>query len=284
MPHRLTHDELDRHLTADHRGRVSVKEHRLAHQPPSSGLWQTWHSWLRRVAATAALVQSATGPCVVNGDCVCSSNFQAARCAATSDASRRYGNDEACNVTFTQPVALHVHLFNTEKGSDLLFADGAKYSGTHGPDGVVASALSWHSDDSARRSGFKICAHPVPAPPPPPPPAAPHAPPWPELVGAREAAAAAAAAAAARRPCSVWRRSVTRRRRSCGRGSARPYSCSSCSSASRSSACAASARVSRCARRRCGRRPAWHAQWAAGWRCGVCAAGGKQSYSACAAA
>ena len=171
-----------------------MKEHRLAHQPPSSGLWQTWHSWLRRVAATAALVQSATGPCVVNGDCVCSSNFQAARCAATSDASRRYGNDEACNVTFTQPVALHVHLFNTEKGSDLLFADGAKYSGTHGPDGVVASALSWHSDDSARRSGFKICAHPVPAPPPPPHPAAPHAPPWPELVGAREAAAAAAAA------------------------------------------------------------------------------------------
>jgi hypothetical protein len=183
--HRLTNEELDRHLT---------QQHRLAHQP---GLWQTWQSWLRRVAATAALVQSATGPCVVNGDCVCSSNFQAASCAATSDASRRYGNDEACNVTFAQPVALHVHLFSTERGSDLLFADGARYSGTHGPDGVVASALSWHSDDSTRRSGFKICAHPVPAPPPPPAPAAPHAPPWPELAAATKAAAAAAAAAAA---------------------------------------------------------------------------------------
>ena len=199
MPHRLTHAELDRQLTQHHhRGRASVEEHRLAHQPPSSGLWQTWQSWLRRVAATAALVQSATGPCVVNGDCVCSSNFQAGRCAAISDQRRygndRYGNDEVCNVTFTQPVALQVHLFNTERGSDLLFADGARYSGTHGPDGVVASALSWHSDDSARRSGFKICAHPVPAPPPPPPPAAPHAPPWPELAAATEASATAAAA------------------------------------------------------------------------------------------
>lgn len=85
-------------------------------------------------------MQSFTGPCVVNGDCVCSSNFQAARCAATSDASRRYGNGEACNVTFSQPVALHVHLFNTEKKSDILFADGARFSGTQGPNGVVRVA------------------------------------------------------------------------------------------------------------------------------------------------
>ena len=122
-----------------HWHRTSEEEPRLAHQPSASGL-QLFASWLQRVAGAAVLVQSFTGPCVVNGDCVCSSNFQAARCAATSDASRRYGNGEACNVTFSQPVALHVHLFNTEKKSDILFADGTRFSGTQGPNGVVRVA------------------------------------------------------------------------------------------------------------------------------------------------
>ena len=135
---------------------------------------------------------SATGPCVLDPitNCVCSSNFAAAgACAATSTTDGLYRSDESCQVTFAQPVLLQVHLFDTEPGWDKLIVDpstgGTVYSGTDGPNGVKASALSWSSDGSAVRGGFKVCftslspSPPLspPAPPSPPSPPSPLSPP-----------------------------------------------------------------------------------------------------------
>ena len=61
-------------------------------------------------------VSSLTGPCVVNGPCLCSSNYQDAACQGTGTASGSYGNSESCTVTLQQPVTLTVHLFDTESG------------------------------------------------------------------------------------------------------------------------------------------------------------------------
>ena len=107
------------------------------------------------------LVQSSTGACVLQGDCVCSSNYPGGACAATSTADGQYGNDEACEVTFSGPVVLEVHLFDTEwcqyEACDPVTVNGVQYRGTDGPDGVTASSLSFASDGGTGASGFKIC-------------------------------------------------------------------------------------------------------------------------------
>ena len=107
------------------------------------------------------LVQSSTGTCVLQGDCVCSSNYPGGACAATSTADGQYGNDEACEITFSGPVTLEVHLFDTESCCDAATVDSVQYKGTAGPDGVTASSLSFSSDSSVGGSGFKICFAPA---------------------------------------------------------------------------------------------------------------------------
>ena len=93
-------------------------------------------------------VAASTGPCVLDltTNCVCSSNYAAAgACAATSTAYGTYRSYESCEITFAQPMLLQVHLFETEAGYDKLTVDpstgGTVYSGTSGPNGVVAAAL-----------------------------------------------------------------------------------------------------------------------------------------------
>ena len=111
-------------------------------------------------------------------NCVCSSNFAAAStCTATSTADGNYSSNENCQVTFAQPVLLHVYFFDTESCCDKLTVDpstgGTAYSGTDGPHGVEASALSWSSDGTRVRGGFKVCftsQSPSPQPPPASPP------------------------------------------------------------------------------------------------------------------
>ena len=124
---------------------------------------------------------TATGPCVLDltTNCVCSSNFAATgACAATSTTDGQYSNSESCRVAFAQPVLLHIHLFDTEAGYDMLTVDpstgGTVYSGTDGPDGVEASVLSWSSDGSVTSGGFKVCfTNRSPSPPSPLSPPAP---------------------------------------------------------------------------------------------------------------
>ena len=78
---------------------------------------------------------------------------------------------ESCQVAFAQPVLLQVHLFDTESCCDKLTVDsstgGTVYSGTDGPDGVEASALSWSSDGSVVGVGFKVCFTLILPPAPP---------------------------------------------------------------------------------------------------------------------
>merc|ERR1712166_774295 len=104
-------------------------------------------AWL---GTCSPLVQSSTGACVLQGDCVCSSNYPGGACAATSTADGQYGNDEACEVTFSGPVTLEVHHFSIEwceyEVCDPVTVDGVQYTGTDGPDGVTASSLSFASD------------------------------------------------------------------------------------------------------------------------------------------
>ena len=61
-------------------------------------------------------VLSFTGPCVVHGECVCSSNYQNGTCDAGTNASGGYAREEACEVTFRHPVTLNVHVFDVHDG------------------------------------------------------------------------------------------------------------------------------------------------------------------------
>ena len=128
-----------------------------------------------RAACGSPLVQSFTGGCVQQGDCVCSSNYPGEACTATSVPEGQYGNSEECEVTFARPVTLSVHLFETESCCDKVSVNGEDYKGMVGPDGVDTSSLSFSSDLSVVNAGFKICF--VEAPPSPPPPVPPPSPP-----------------------------------------------------------------------------------------------------------
>ena len=110
-------------------------------------------------ASTISLIQSSTGPCVVQGNCVCSSNYEGAECGAIPGPGiTQYANSEVCEVTFSKSATLHVHHFETESCCDKLTVGGISYVGTAGPaNGVSASSLSWASDSSVQGQGWKIC-------------------------------------------------------------------------------------------------------------------------------
>ena len=55
-----------------------------------------------------------TGPCVVHGDCVCSSNWGAACDVTATNASGGYPLGETCEVTFSHPVTLNVIVFDMQ--------------------------------------------------------------------------------------------------------------------------------------------------------------------------
>lgn len=139
-----------------------------------------------------------SGPCVINGDCFCSSNYPGEACAPSTyettyrtagevpEHHRTFGEPEMCTITFAKPARLNVHVFSVAPGSadhyagrfhhhvaaarevDLMTVDTTVvdasgryrrvYAGNSGPDGELVTALSWSSDGSAISDGFKICA------------------------------------------------------------------------------------------------------------------------------
>jgi hypothetical protein len=82
-------------------------------------------------------LHSTTGPCVINGDCFCSSNYPGGACApSTYEATyrtagedvqrnaqpvpehhRTFGRPETCSITFSKPARLNVHVFSVAPGS-----------------------------------------------------------------------------------------------------------------------------------------------------------------------
>ena len=125
-----------------------------------------------------SLVHATTGPCVATGDCVCSSNYPANKCDATSDSNWQYfEGSEACTVSFTMPVTLSVHVME-ESCQGMFMAEGDEYFCNYNLDGVNTNYMTWDLDANVDSNGFKICAHAPSSPhppdqaPSPPPPAA----------------------------------------------------------------------------------------------------------------
>merc|ERR1712003_316677 len=88
---------------------------------------------------------SGTG-CTKVGNCIQSNNHPS-----------EYGNNEACTISANN-VAFTVDAFNTESGYDFLIVGGASYSGTSGPaNGSYNGDITWSSDYSVTRSGWKLC-------------------------------------------------------------------------------------------------------------------------------
>jgi len=72
-----------------------------------------------------------------------------------------YQNHETCTITIkdSNGVRLNVFHFETENGYDFLKVNDQQYSGSHGPEDVLAKGtIDWTSDYSVTRRGWTICA------------------------------------------------------------------------------------------------------------------------------
>jgi len=85
--------------------------------------------------------------CQIDGDCISSSNHPS-----------NYGNREECSINLYGDVTISVDAFNTERCCDKLTVGGSSYSGSSGPpSGSYSGVISWSSDFSATKSGWKLC-------------------------------------------------------------------------------------------------------------------------------
>jgi len=85
--------------------------------------------------------------CEMSGDCISSNNHPS-----------NYGNGEECSIRLYGDIPISVQAFNTESGYDFLTAGGTRYSGTSGPaSGSYTGVITWESDYSVTKSGWKLC-------------------------------------------------------------------------------------------------------------------------------
>jgi hypothetical protein len=120
-------------------------------------------SFAANPAPSASLTSPAEhGQCIVNGPCVCSSNYPGDSCNADPvDPSwgSQYGNYETCHVEFTQPMVLNVSLFGVEGNSyscpyDKLEVNGVTYCGDQpARPGAAAPCCSWRGRSPPPWSG-----------------------------------------------------------------------------------------------------------------------------------
>lgn len=80
-------------------------------------------------------------------------------CVMSNNYPENYGTTEKCTIRVHQEVPLRVISFSTEPRYDELVVNGNTYSGTEGPrDGDVPKGeMTWESDSSITRKGWKIC-------------------------------------------------------------------------------------------------------------------------------
>jgi hypothetical protein len=91
-----------------------------------------------------------SGPCTVDTD----------GCALSPNYPGKYGNNEECYILILNPAAFPIQVsdFDTEKDYDFLTVDGESYSGATFPGDVIPTGfISWASDSSVTRSGWKLC-------------------------------------------------------------------------------------------------------------------------------
>jgi len=85
--------------------------------------------------------------CEMSGNCIQSNNHPS-----------NYGNYETCNIQLYGSVPITVDAFDTESRYDYLTVGGTRYSGTSGPSsGSYTGVISWSSDVSIGKSGWKLC-------------------------------------------------------------------------------------------------------------------------------
>jgi len=170
-----------------------------------------------------AVPVSVQGPCVLDDDgCVTSPNFPA-----------NYGNNERCTIGPNFGV-ISVSEFNTERNWDKLFVDGTafhgRYTGSNGPlhGAEAVGDITWNSDGSVVKKGWKICRE---APPPPPTPGPPTPAPTPPP-GYADLGVGKCLSAAGQDPAHEWHsgqsstcESLCNARPTCGGYSASPWHC-----------------------------------------------------------
>jgi hypothetical protein len=85
--------------------------------------------------------------CEMDGNCIQSLNHPS-----------NYGNNQQCSVELYGAIPLSVSAFDTERSYDVLSVGGRYYSGTSGPaNGAYSGTMTWSSDFSVTRSGWKLC-------------------------------------------------------------------------------------------------------------------------------
>jgi len=83
---------------------------------------------------------------------------EAGACVQSLNHPSSYGNNQECEVVLGGDVSLSVEAFSTESGFDYLYVGGSRYSGSNGPSsGVYSGVISWSSDYSVSRGGWKLC-------------------------------------------------------------------------------------------------------------------------------
>jgi len=81
-----------------------------------------------------------------------------ANCITSLNHPGNYGNNQVCNIVLAGSVGITVSAFNTESGYDTLSMGGSSYSGTSAPpSGTYTGVISWNSDYSVTKSGWKLC-------------------------------------------------------------------------------------------------------------------------------
>eukprot|EP00729_Bicosta_minor_P014688 gene14687-33297_t len=86
-------------------------------------------------------------------------------CASSKNYPNNYGNRESCTLTATKGSTINVVGFHTESGYDVLTVNGSSYTGSSVPrlHGLVLSSntnfsvITWESDGTVTKSGWKIC-------------------------------------------------------------------------------------------------------------------------------
>merc|ERR1719510_2067025 len=85
--------------------------------------------------------------CEMTGNCIQSLNHPS-----------NYGNNQQCSIELYGDIPLSVDSFNTESRYDILTVGGSSYSGSSGPSsGAYSGTITWSSDYSVTRSGWKLC-------------------------------------------------------------------------------------------------------------------------------
>jgi hypothetical protein len=97
---------------------------------------------------------------VIYGNCTTVQTQEEGACVQSTNYPQDYPNGDACTIRGVVGTEIRTAAFNTESGFDYVYVDGVNYAGTDGPSQVTLErgTITWTSDGSVTRSGWKFCA------------------------------------------------------------------------------------------------------------------------------